>query len=61
MVAGKGSLAAVRDQVVGEVAGARKGPGRVGAFDGLLLCPSLRLVVICGGTNVHMHCITFSS
>ena len=61
MVAGKGSLAAVRDQVVGEVAGVGKGPGTVGTFDGLPLSPSLRLVVICGGTSVHMHCITFSS
>ena len=53
--AGEGTVTAVGDEVAREVACVRKGPGTVGAFDGLLTCPSLWLVIICGGMNVHMH------
>ena len=47
------TLAAVGDEMTGEVAGVRKGPWTVGAFDGLPLTPSVWLVIICGGTKAH--------
>ena len=53
MGAGEGALTAVGDEVAREVAGIRKGPGTVGAFDGLPLTPSARLVIICGGTKAY--------
>ena len=59
------SLAAVGDEMTGEVAGVRKGPWTVGALDGLPLTPSVWLVIICGGTKAytchHIQSTTFRS